>query len=251
MKKYGLIGFPLTHSFSKKFFTEKFETEKIDSTYDNFEIDNISKFPEIIKNNPELIGLNVTIPYKEQVIPFLNELSDSAKEIGAVNTVKITRTASGIILKGFNTDTFGFATSLKPLLKDHHKKALILGTGGASKALKYVLKKLGIEFISASIEELKENEIGYEEIDEKMITERLLIINATPLGTYPKVDTFPNIPYQFITEKHLLFDLVYNPEVTQFMAKGLQKGATVKNGYEMLLNQALKSYEIWNTENPE
>jgi shikimate dehydrogenase len=251
MKKYGLIGFPLTHSFSKRFFTEKFDTEKVDSSYDNFEIDNISRFPEIIKNNPELVGLNVTIPYKEQVISFLNELNDSAREIGAVNTVKISRSGSRIHLKGFNTDTFGFETSLKPLLKEHHKKALILGTGGASKALKYVLGKLSIEFISASIEELKENEIRYEAIDKKMMGERLLIINATPLGTYPNIDTFPNIPYQFITEKHLLFDLVYNPEVTQFMAKGSAKGATVKNGYEMLLQQALKSYEIWNTENPD
>jgi shikimate dehydrogenase len=250
MKRYGLTGFPLTHSFSKRYFTEKFESEKTDSAYDNFEIDNISKFPDIIKNNPELIGLNVTIPYKEQVIPYLDELNDSAREIAAVNTVKIIRSDSGIILKGFNTDTFGFETSLKPLLKEQHKKALILGTGGASKALKYVLNKLGIDFISASIEELKENEIRYEDIDEKMMNERLLIINATPLGTYPKTDTFPNIPYQYITEKHLLFDLVYNPEVTQFMAKGLQNGATVKNGYEMLLNQAIKSYEIWNQESP-
>jgi shikimate dehydrogenase len=250
MKKYGLIGFPLTHSFSKRFFTEKFETEKINSTYDNFEIDNISKFPDIIKNNSEVTGLNVTIPYKEQVIPFLDELNESAQEIGAVNTVKITRNGSNIHLKGFNTDTYGFETSLKPLLKPHHKKALILGTGGASKALKYVLTKLGIEFISASIEELKENEIRYEDIDEEMIKDRLLIINATPLGTYPKTEAFPNIPYQFVTEKHLLFDLVYNPEVTQFMAKGMQKGASVKNGYEMLLNQAIKSYEIWNEESP-
>ena len=250
MKKFGLIGFPLTHSFSKRYFTEKFETEKIVSTYDNFEIDSISKFPEIIKNNPGLIGLNVTIPYKEQVIPFLDELNDSAKEIGAVNTIKIKRTSSGINLKGFNTDTFGFETSLNPLLKEHHKKALILGTGGASKALKYVLNKLGIEFISASIEELKQKEIRYEDIDEKMMSERLLIINATPLGTYPKVDTFPNIPYKFITEKHLLFDVVYNPEVSVFLRNGLEKGATVKNGYEMLLNQAIKSYEIWNSETP-
>ena len=248
MKKYGLIGYPLTHSFSKRFFTEKFETEKIDSTYENFEIDSIQKFPEIIKNNPEVIGLNVTIPYKEQVIQFLDDLNDSAKEIGAVNTVKIIRSESGIKLKGFNTDTFGFEKSIKPLLKDYHKKALILGTGGASKALKYVLNKLGVEYISASIEELKENEIRYEEIDEKMMAERLLIINATPLGTYPKTEAYPSIPYEFITEKHLLFDLVYNPEETQFMAKGKAKGATVKNGYEMLLGQALKSYEIWNTE---
>jgi len=247
MKKYGLIGYPLTHSFSKRFFTEKFENENIDSTYDNFEIDTIEKFPKIVKNYPEVIGLNVTIPYKEQVIPFLDDLNDSAKEIGAVNTVKIIRADSGIHLKGFNTDTFGFENSLKPLLKEHHKKALILGTGGASKALKYVLTKLGIEFISASIEELKENEFRYEEIDEKMMLQRLLIINATPLGTYPKVENYPKIPYEFITEKHLLFDLVYNPEVTQFMEKGKANGATVKNGYEMLLGQALKSYEIWNS----
>lgn len=248
MKKYGLIGYPLTHSFSKRFFTEKFETENSESSYDNFEIDSIQKFPEIIRNNPELIGLNVTIPYKEQVIPFLNELNDSAQEIGAVNTVKIIRTSTGVYLKGFNTDTFGFENSIKPLLKEYHKKALILGTGGASKALKFVLNKLGIEFISASIEELKDNEIRYDEVDEKMMAERLLIVNATPLGTYPKTESFPAIPYEFITEKHLLFDLVYNPEVTQFMAKGKARGATVKNGYEMLLGQALRSYEIWNNE---
>jgi shikimate dehydrogenase len=246
MKRYGLLGYPLTHSFSKRYFTEKFETENIESTYENFEIDTIDKFTEVIKKNPEIIGLNVTIPYKEQVIPFLDELNDSAKEIGAVNTIQVKRTETGVHLKGFNTDTFGFETSLKPLLKEHHKKALILGTGGASKALKYVLSKLGIEFVSASIEELKENEIHYEAIDEKMMSERLLIINATPLGTYPKVDTFANIPYEYITDKHLLFDLVYNPEVTQFLAKGEAKGATIKNGYEMLLQQAVKAYEIWN-----
>ena len=248
MKKYGLLGYPLTHSFSKRFFTEKFETEKIDSTYDNFEIDSITKFPEVVKSNPEVIGFNVTIPYKEQVIPYLDDLNDSAREIGAVNTIKVTRSGVSVHLKGFNTDTYGFETSLSPLLKAHHKKALILGTGGASKALKYVLTKLGIEYISASIEELKEKEIRYEDIDEKMMQERLLIINATPLGTYPKVETFPNIPYEFITNQHLLFDLVYNPEVTQFMTKGKEKGATVKNGYDMLLGQARRAYEIWNSE---
>ena len=248
MKKYGLIGYPLSHSFSKRFFTEKFETEKIDSTYDNFEIDSIEKFPEIIRNNPEIIGLNVTIPYKEQIIRFLDCLDDSAREIGAVNTVKIIRHESAIKLKGFNTDAFGFEKSLKPLLKDYHKKALILGTGGASKALKYVLENSGIEYISASIEDLKENEIRYNEIDAKIMAERLLIINATPLGTYPKTETFPPIPYEYITPKHLLFDLVYNPEVTRFMSNGMSNGATVKNGYEMLLEQALKAYEIWNVD---
>jgi shikimate dehydrogenase len=248
MKKYGLTGYPLTHSFSKRFFTEKFEKEKIDATYENFEIESISQFPEIIKNTPGLTGLNVTIPYKEKVIPLLNELDEAAEKVGAVNTVKIIRKGENIFLKGFNTDTYGFEASLKPLLKTHHVKALILGTGGASKAIKFVLNKLGISFISASIEELKENEIRYEEIDQKMMEERLLIINATPLGTFPKTETFPPIPYDFITEKHLLFDLVYNPEETLFMKKGKEKGAAVKNGYEMLLQQALKSYEIWNSE---
>ncbi len=248
MKRYGLLGYPLTHSFSKRYFTAKFEKGGIDSSYHNFEIDNIGKLPEIIKNNPEIIGLNVTIPYKEQVIPFLDELDGPAREIGAVNTIKISRTQNGVYLKGFNTDTSGFELSLKPLLKEHHKKALILGTGGASKALKYVLDKLDINFISASIEELKENEIRYEAIDEKMMGERLLIINATPLGTFPKTDACPNIPYEHLTGKHLLFDLVYNPEITLFMEKGMAKGATVKNGYEMLLGQAEKSYEIWNND---
>lgn len=247
MKKYGLIGFPLTHSFSKRFFTEKFEKENVDASYENFEIEEISWFPEVVRNNPELIGLNVTIPHKQGVIPFLDELDEAAEKVGAVNTVKISRQGEHIHLKGFNTDTWGFETTLKPLLKSHHTKALILGTGGASKAIKYVLNKLGIGFISASIEELQENEIRYEDIDEKMLAERLLIINATPLGTYPKVETFPPIPYEFLTEKHLLFDLVYNPEITQFMEKGKNKGAVVKNGYEMLVQQALKSYEIWNT----
>lgn len=247
MKKYGILGYPLAHSFSKRFFTEKFERGKVDAAYENFEIDNISKFPKIITENPNLIGLNVTIPYKEQVIPYLNELEDAAREVGAVNTIKISRTETEVYLKGFNTDTHGFENSLKPLLKPQHSKALILGTGGASKAVKYVLSKLGIDFISASIEELKENEIRYEEIDSRIMIERLLIINATPLGTFPDVDTSPKIPYELITENHLLFDLVYNPETTKFMKMGLKKGATVKNGNEMLQLQALKSYKIWNS----
>jgi shikimate dehydrogenase len=247
MKKYGLIGFPLTHSFSKRFFTEKFEKENVDAKYQNFEIEDISWFPEVVRNNPELVGLNVTIPHKQAVIHFLNELDEAAEKVGAVNTVKISRKKERIYLKGFNTDTWGFETSLKPLLKKYHEKALILGTGGASKAIKYVLNKLGIDFISASIEELQKNEIRYEDIGKKILEERLLIINATPLGTYPKVETFPPIPYKFLTKNHLLLDLVYNPEVTQFMEKGKEKGAVVKNGYEMLVQQALKSYEIWNT----
>lgn len=247
MKKYGILGYPLAHSFSKRFFTEKFDREKVDATYENFEIDNIEKFREITEKNWNLIGLNVTIPYKEQVIPYLNELDEAAQEIGAVNTIRITRAEDTLYLKGFNTDVHGFENSLKPLLKPHHKKALILGTGGASKAVKYVLSKLGIDFISASIEELKENEIRYEDIDAQIMAERLLIINATPLGTFPDVETAPKIPYELLTENHLLFDLVYNPETTKFMKMGAEKDATVKNGYEMLQLQALKSYEIWNS----
>ena len=245
MKQYGLIGYPLTHSFSKKFFTEKFTKEHTDAEYLNFEIETIDKFPEVIANHPNLAGLNVTIPYKEQVISFLNELDEAAKQVGAVNTVKISRKNNLPYLKGYNTDTWGFENALKPLLKKHHKKALILGTGGASKAIKYVLAQLGIEFISASIEELKENEIRYQDIDKDLLTEFLLIINATPLGTYPNTETFPPIPYEAITGGHLLFDLVYNPETTKFMKKGKEKGAAVKNGYEMLLGQAERSYEIW------
>ena len=247
MKQYGLIGYPLAHSFSKRFFTEKFEKEGINASYENFEIEKIDRFTEVVENNPELTGLNVTIPYKEQVIPYLGELDQAAREVGAVNTVKIKRSGKRIRLKGLNTDTHGFETSLIPLLKPFHKKALILGTGGASKAIKYVLKKRSIEFTSASIEELKADEIRYEAITGQVMADRLLIINATPLGTYPRVDSCPPIPYQYITRKHLLFDLVYNPEVTQFMKEGKSRGATVKNGYEMLLQQALRSYEIWNS----
>jgi len=245
-KKYGLIGYPLTHSFSKKFWDEKFRRENLDCEYENFEIDTIGKFHDIIRNNPDLAGLNVTIPYKEQVIPYLDELDEAACEVGAVNTIKIGRKGNNTFLKGYNSDIHGFGITLNPLLKEHHTKALILGTGGASKAVKYVLGKLDIDYISASIEELKEKEIRYEDIDREMLEERLLIINCTPLGTYPKADTYPRIPYEFLTGKHLLFDLVYNPEVTRFMEFGIEKGATVKNGQDMLIGQALRSFEIWN-----
>ncbi len=245
MNKYGLIGFPLTHSFSKKFFTEKFKRESISAAYENFEIEKISRLTEIVEAETDLAGLNVTIPYKEQVIPFLDELDRAAEKVGAVNTIKIIRKAQKIHLKGFNTDTWGFEISLKPLLREYHTKALILGTGGASKAIKFVLDKLNIEYISASIEELKNREIRYKDIDRKMMSDRLLVINATPLGTYPKTDTFPPIPYEYISDEHLLFDLVYNPEMTEFLKKGRERGAIVKNGLEMLQQQALKSYEIW------
>lgn len=247
MKKYGLIGYPLVHSFSKRYFTEKFEKENIASTYENFEIDSIEKFSVVVKNNPEVIGLNVTIPYKEQVIPFLDELDDAAKEIGAVNTIRVQRNGTEVRLKGFNTDSYGFETSIKPFLKSHHKKALILGTGGASKAVKYVLEKLGIDYLFVTRRVPGEKEINYDSLTKEIIEEHSVIVNTTPLGTFPKTETFANIPYEFISDNHLLYDLVYNPEVTQFLAKGKAQGATIKNGYEMLLQQAEKAYEIWNS----
>ncbi len=249
MKTFGLIGYPLGHSFSKKFFTEKFKTEGLhDHQYVNFEIDSIARFPSIFDQYENICGLNCTIPYKQQIIPFMHDIDPEANEVGAVNTIKITQTTGGELrTKGFNTDIIGFEQSLVPLLNKKHKKALVLGTGGASKAIKYVLKKLGIEYVSASIEdELYENEIRYEQITSDTIVDRLLIINATPLGTYPKIDTCPNIPYESITSDHVLFDLVYNPEKTLFMQKGEMQGAKTQNGLKMLHGQAIAAWEIWN-----
>jgi len=248
MKTYGLIGHRLGYSFSKGFFTEKFEKENLAGhEYVNFELDSIEEFPEIFKQNDHIAGLNCTIPYKQQIMPYLDEIDEEAAKVGAINTVKIIRTADGVKLKGFNTDIYGFENSLKPMLGDKHKKALILGTGGASKAIKYILDKLGLTYVSASIEEqLQRDEIRYEQIDEALLKEYLVVINATPLGTFPKVDNCPNIPYEFITADHVLFDLVYNPEETLFMKKGKEKGAAVKNGLEMLHGQAKKAWEIWN-----
>lgn len=248
MKTYGLIGYRLGYSFSKGFFTEKFEKENLNEhEYVNFELDSIDEFPGIFKANDHIAGLNCTIPYKQQIMPFLDEIDAEAAEVGAINTVKIIRSGEGLKLKGFNTDIYGFENSLKPMLNEKHKKALILGTGGASKAIKHILTKLGLSFISASIEEqLFENEIRYEQIDEALLQECLVVINATPLGTFPKVDNCPAIPYEFITSNHVLFDLVYNPEETLFMKKGKAQGAAVKNGLEMLHLQAMKAWEIWN-----
>ena len=247
MKIYGLVGYPLGHSFSAGYFKKKFENEKIENCeYRNFPIDSIQKFPGLFIENANIAGLNVTIPYKEQVIPFLDDIDSEAKAIGAVNTVKILHTASGLKLKGYNSDVFGFENSLKPMLQAYHKKALILGTGGASKAIKYILRKLNIEYVSASIEELKENEIRYSDIDKTMIEDRLVIINATPLGTYPNVDNCPTIPYEYITSKHVLFDLVYNPEETLFLKKGKDRGAAIQNGLQMLHMQAERAWAIWN-----
>ncbi len=249
MKTYGLIGYRLGYSFSKGFFTEKFEKENLaEHEYVNFELDSIAEFPEIFKSNDHIAGLNCTIPYKQQIMPYLDEIDEEAAKVGAINTVKIIREGENIKLKGFNTDIYGFENSLKPMLNEKHKKALILGTGGASKAIKYILEKLGLDYLSASIEEeLKEKEIRYEQIDEALLSEYLVVINATPLGTFPKVDACANIPYNFVGPDHVLFDLVYNPEETLFMKKGKEQGAAVKNGLEMLHGQALKAWEIWNS----
>lgn len=248
MKTFGLIGYRLGYSFSKKFFTEKFEKEGLNEhEYVNFELDSIEEFPGIFEKNPNISGLNCTIPYKQQIMKFMDQIDAEAAEVGAVNTVKVIRDNGTLKLVGYNSDVYGFENSLKPMLSDKHKKALILGTGGASKAIKYILTKLGIEYVSASIEEqLFEKEIRYSNIDEKMIREHLIIINATPLGTFPNVDNCADIPYQIITADHVMFDLVYNPEETLFMKKGKEKGASVKNGLEMLHLQAIRSWEIWN-----
>ena len=276
MTTYGLIGYPLGHSFSRKFFTEKFEKEGIDAQYLNFEIPSIEEFPEIIKNNPTLRGLNVTIPYKQQVMQYLDDISEEAQAIGAVNVVRIERPSpqpspimgretmrntgnkpDGLPIKGdmseglrgsligYNSDVIGFVESIKPLLKPHHKKALILGTGGASKAIRYGLeKKLGMKtlFVSRSA---REGMITYEEVTAEVLKEYEVIVNCSPVGMYPHVDECPALPYEAMNENNLLYDLVYNPLETLFMKKGTEQGATVKNGLEMLHLQAIASWKFW------
>ena len=242
-KKFGLIGKDISYSFSKKYFTEKFSKELFDDcTYENFDIPNIEEFPNILKNNPDLKGLNVTIPYKEAIIPFLDTMSDKAFRIGAVNVIRFTKKGN---LKGYNSDWYGFKKSLEPLLQPHHKKALILGTGGASKAVAFALDKLGIFYTFVS-REATENAIDYNRINTTTFDNFQIIINCTPLGTSPNTKEFPPIPYEFFTEKHIAFDLIYNPEETQFLKKAKKKGATIKNGHEMLVFQAEKAWTIWN-----
>lgn len=248
MRTYGLIGYPLGHSFSRRFFSGKFAHENKHEQYLNFEIDPVDRVLDIILTNPDLVGLNVTIPYKTQIIPFLDELDDTAKAIGAVNTIKIGRREHNrLFLQGFNTDVYGFEMSLVPLLKPHHKKALVLGTGGASRAVVHVLQSLGLETRSVSRRPASGEILTYHDLTPGVLRDYTVIINTTPLGTAPHTDTYPEIPYQSLSESHLLYDLVYNPPVTKFMELGMHKGAVVKNGYEMLELQALKSYEIWNS----
>ena len=256
-KLFGLIGYPLSHSFSKNYFSEKFEKEGIlDCYYELFPIEHINNFPQLISENVSLCGLNVTIPYKEKIIPFLTELDETAKAVGAVNCIKIVRgnrngDENNLKLIGFNTDIFGFKQSIKPFLESHHQRALILGTGGASKAVAYVLKEIGIDcyFVSRN----KHHDSGaniflYEEINEYVINAFHLIINTTPVGMYPNINEIPEIPYELITDKHLLYDLVYNPIETNFLKRGKEKGAICINGLSMLYLQAEKAWEIWNTD---
>jgi len=245
MKQFGLIGFPLGHSFSKKYFTEKFERENIAARYDLYELSDISEF-EVLKNKPELCGLNVTIPYKEKVIQYLDELDDTAARIGAVNVIRFIRGNDGKLrLKGYNSDAIGFESSIKPFLKAHHKKALILGTGGASKAIDYILRKNGIETTFVS-RKSKPGLFTYDELDKTILADNLIIVNASPVGTFPHSDECPDIPYQYLSDKHLLYDVVYNPAETLFLKNGKKQGAQVVNGEGMLIGQAVAAWRIWN-----
>lgn len=245
-KKLGLIGRNISYSFSQKYFVEKFKKMEINHLrYQNFDLPHIEEFPFIIYHREEeFLGFNVTIPYKESIMKYVSEIDLVAQEIGAINTIKIT---DDYKLIGYNTDVYGFKESFKPLLKSHHNKALILGTGGASKAVAYVLKSLNIEFKFISRVPNSNDVISYNDIDSDVMKYHNLIINTTPLGTYPNIDESPKIPYEFITDKHLLFDLIYNPEETKFLHEGKKRGAVIKNGYEMLVLQAEKSWEIWNS----
>lgn len=246
-KQFGLIGFPLGHSFSKRYFTEKFLREGISDThsYETYELPDASLLPDLLVKHPDLIGLNVTIPHKQAVMPFLSELDPLAKRIGAVNVIKIMPDGS---LKGYNSDYYGFRDSLlawEAYQEKQPKSALILGDGGATRAVRVVLEDLEISYQTVS---RKENSgfLSYENLTKKIIQEHTLIINTTPLGTYPNVDTLPPIPYEFLTPEHLLYDLVYNPGTTRFMDEGLTKGASSHNGYAMLVGQAEKAFQIWN-----
>lgn len=241
MDKYGIIGYPLGHSFSRAFFTEKFQREHIDAEYVNFEIPSADMLPGIVQANPNLRGLNVTLPHKEAVIPMLNELSNEAKEIGAVNVIRVRDGR----LKGFNSDIIGFMDSIRPLLKPWHQHALVLGTGGASRAIRVGLQRLGIEWTYVSRTPAP-GRLTYSELTPQLMEHYQVIVNCSPVGMFPRVDACPDIPYQLLTSRHLLYDLVYNPQETLFLKRGAEHGAAVKNGLEMLHLQALASWRFWN-----
>lgn len=278
MRLFGLIGFPLSHSFSEKYFTEKFRREGItDASFLLFPIETINDFPSLLQANPELRGLSVTIPYKEKIIPFLDELDETAKAVGAVNCIRIERRTEGgdrrwesvetkengerkeengvrrdggerLFLTGFNTDVHGFRQSLKPFLASQHERALILGTGGASKAVEFVLRTIGVECIFVSREKKTlpgKTVLAYSDLNEYVMNACKLIVNCSPAGTFPNVNEAPAIPYEFISSQHFLYDLVYNPPETEFLKRGKAKGALTLNGYDMLKMQAEKAWEIW------
>ena len=244
MDKYGLIGFPLGHSFSISYFNEKFSNENIDAVYENFEIPTIDQFQEIIDTNPQLKGLNVTIPYKEKVLNYLDNVSPEARAIGAVNVIKVDHKGNDTILTGYNSDVIGFTKSIEPMLQTYHKKALVLGTGGAAKAINYGLLSCGLETVFVSRYQ-RDDTITYNDVTPDVIREYNVIVNCTPIGMYPKTAICPNLPYEAMDNHTLLYDLIYNPDETLFMTKGLEGGATVKNGLEMLLLQAFASWEFW------
>ncbi|WP_443937052.1 shikimate dehydrogenase family protein [Pedobacter sp. MW01-1-1] len=247
MKTYGLIGYPLSHSFSKKYFTEKFSNEGIENhEYELFPLEGIQQFSTLLAEQASLCGLNVTIPHKVAVLPFLHEMDEAAEKIGAVNCISIKKINGKQVLKGYNTDAYGFESSLRPLLTENHTKALIFGDGGAAKAVKYVLEKLNIAYLVV-VRKPKEGALLYEEITPEILATYKLLINTTPLGMSPQVDTYPNIDYSKIGPNHLAYDLVYNPLETLFLTKAAAQGAKVKNGLEMLYQQAEKAWAIWNS----
>jgi len=242
MKGYGLIGRPLKHSFSKAYFTEKFQKEGIENCrYENFELANIQELPLLLKAHPELLGFNITIPYKKEVLPFLHAADSLVDAVGACNCIKIEKGQ----LHGYNTDVIGFQNALQPHLKPHHTKALVLGTGGSSGAVRFALSRLNIEILSVSREK-NDQAIAYSELDETILKSHTVIINTTPVGMFPNIDAAPDLPYQLVTEEHLLFDLIYNPAKTRFLQLGEAQKATIVNGYTMLLLQAEESWRIWN-----
>ena len=245
MEKYGLIGYPLGHSFSISYFNQMFQDEGIDAVYENFEIPTIDALPEVLDSNPNLRGLNVTIPYKEKVLPFLDSVSPEARAIGAVNVIRVTHEGNNVKLKGYNSDVIGFTKSIESMLdKKWHKKALILGTGGASKAIDYGLRNLGLETVFVSRYE-RPGTIQYSTITPEVIQEYNVVVNCTPMGMYPKTEVCPLLSYEAMDQHTILYDLIYNPDETKFMKLGMKYGAQTKNGLEMLLLQAFASWEFW------
>ncbi len=246
MRTFGLVGFPLAQSFSQKYFTNKFKEENIDARFLNFEMENINELPEVLSHHPYIAGFSVTIPHKEAILDYLNDIDSSAKAIGATNAVKVTWHNKKPYLKGYNTDLIGFSASIEPLLKANHKKALILGTGGAAKAVAQAFKLMGIACKYVSRSPQSNDDLSYQDIDKSIINEYHVLVNCTPLGMFPNVNACPDLPYELLGSSHLLYDLTYNPEVTLFMKKGLDQGAQVKNGLDMLHLQAEAAWEIWN-----